>query len=193
MPNIVVILADDLGYGDVACYNPQSKVPTPNIDRLARDGMRFTDAHSPCTVCTPTPFRHQQCDATTPLMHAVFAGRANEPFQILDDTIAAVVLRQCGIFENFKGSERPDFPHRSISGQGIYAEVATFADHPTHWLIALRFSGSPLAVDNGHMIRCYPKSRINAEEMQAISDALGKQLFPVGYDPQIMALKPPQG
>ncbi|TWU48650.1 Arylsulfatase [Rubripirellula tenax] len=55
-PNVVVILADDLGYGDVACYNPASRIPTPNIDRLARQGMRFTDAHSPCTVCTPTRY-----------------------------------------------------------------------------------------------------------------------------------------
>lgn len=55
-PNIVIILADDLGYGDVRCYNEQSKVPTPHIDRLAREGMRFTDAHSPCTVCTPTRY-----------------------------------------------------------------------------------------------------------------------------------------
>jgi len=55
-PNIVVILADDLGYGDVSCYNAQSKVPTPNIDALARDGLRFTDAHSPATVCTPTRY-----------------------------------------------------------------------------------------------------------------------------------------
>jgi arylsulfatase A len=55
-PNIIVILADDLGYGDVSCYNPQSKVPTPHIDRLAREGMRFTDAHSPSTVCTPTGY-----------------------------------------------------------------------------------------------------------------------------------------
>lgn len=55
-PNILLILADDLGYGDVSCYNDQSKVPTPHIDRLAREGMRFTDAHSPCTVCTPTRY-----------------------------------------------------------------------------------------------------------------------------------------
>ena len=55
-PNILLILADDLGYGDVSCYNDQSKVPTPNIDRLAREGMRFTDAHSPATVCTPTRY-----------------------------------------------------------------------------------------------------------------------------------------
>ncbi|MHC4249315.1 MAG: sulfatase-like hydrolase/transferase, partial [Planctomycetota bacterium] len=40
LPNIVFILADDLGYGDVACYNPESRIPTPNLDRLAREGMR---------------------------------------------------------------------------------------------------------------------------------------------------------
>ena len=55
-PNIVVILADDLGYGDVGCYNPESKVPTPNIDRLAAEGMRFTDSHAPSTVCTPSRY-----------------------------------------------------------------------------------------------------------------------------------------
>ncbi len=55
-PNIVLILADDLGYGDVRCYNDQSKVATPHLDRLAREGMRFTDAHSPCTACTPTRY-----------------------------------------------------------------------------------------------------------------------------------------
>ena len=55
-PNIIIIFADDLGYGDVSCYNPESKVPTPNIDRLAREGMRFTDAHSPSTVCTPSRY-----------------------------------------------------------------------------------------------------------------------------------------
>jgi arylsulfatase A-like enzyme len=56
MPNILFILADDLGYGDVACYNPESKVPTPFLDKLASDGMRFTDAHSPSTVCTPSRY-----------------------------------------------------------------------------------------------------------------------------------------
>ncbi|MEY4799437.1 MAG: hypothetical protein RI978_1738, partial [Verrucomicrobiota bacterium] len=55
-PNIVVILADDLGYGDVGCYNPESKIPTPNLDRLAKAGARFTDAHSPSTVCTPSRY-----------------------------------------------------------------------------------------------------------------------------------------
>lgn len=55
-PNIVFILADDLGYGDLGCYNPDSKVPTPHLDRLAGQGMRFTDAHSPSSVCSPTRY-----------------------------------------------------------------------------------------------------------------------------------------
>ena len=56
LPNIVFILADDLGYGDVGCYSEESKVPTPHLDKLAAQGMRFTDAHSPSTVCTPTRY-----------------------------------------------------------------------------------------------------------------------------------------
>lgn len=57
LPNIIVIYADDLGYGDVSCYNPErGKIPTPNIDRLALQGMRFTDAHSSSAVCTPSRY-----------------------------------------------------------------------------------------------------------------------------------------
>ena len=55
-PNIVYVLADDFGYGDAACYNPKAKIPTPNIDRLAKEGMRFTDAHSGSSVCSPTRY-----------------------------------------------------------------------------------------------------------------------------------------
>ena len=56
LPNIVFILADDMGYGDLACQNPESKIPTPHLDRLAHDGIRFTDAHSPSAVCSPTRY-----------------------------------------------------------------------------------------------------------------------------------------
>ena len=55
-PNFIIILADDLGYGDVQCNNPRGKIPTPNIDRLAAGGLRFTDAHSGSAVCTPTRY-----------------------------------------------------------------------------------------------------------------------------------------
>ncbi|MBA7523276.1 N-acetylgalactosamine-6-O-sulfatase [subsurface metagenome] len=55
-PNIIYIMADDMGYGDVGCYNENSLIPTPNIDQLAGEGLIFTDAHSPSAVCTPTRY-----------------------------------------------------------------------------------------------------------------------------------------
>lgn len=55
-PNLVYIICDDLGYGDVSALNPAGKIPTPNIDRLADQGMIFTDAHSSSSVCTPTRY-----------------------------------------------------------------------------------------------------------------------------------------
>ena len=54
-PNIIFIMADDMGYGDLACYGA-TKIPTPNTDRLASEGMRFTDAHSASAVCTPSRY-----------------------------------------------------------------------------------------------------------------------------------------
>ena len=55
-PNVVINLADDLGYGYAQVYNSESKIPTPHIDGLAKEGMRFTDAHTPSSVCTPTRY-----------------------------------------------------------------------------------------------------------------------------------------
>ncbi|WP_421948494.1 sulfatase family protein [Phaeodactylibacter xiamenensis] len=55
-PNIIIVLADDLGYGDVGAFNPQSKIRTPALDSIARAGMIFTDAHTSSSVCTPTRY-----------------------------------------------------------------------------------------------------------------------------------------
>jgi len=56
LPNILIMYADDMGYGDLAIQNPESKIPTPNLDRLAGEGIRFTDAHSSSGVCTPSRY-----------------------------------------------------------------------------------------------------------------------------------------
>jgi arylsulfatase A-like enzyme len=56
LPHILFVLADDLGYGDPRCYNADSRITTPHMDRLAGEGIRFTDAHSPSGVCTPTRY-----------------------------------------------------------------------------------------------------------------------------------------
>lgn len=66
-PNIVVILADDLGYGDLKAYNPESKIPTPHLDQLAAEGMIFTDAHSGGSTCKPSRYA---------LLSGQFAARA---------------------------------------------------------------------------------------------------------------------
>lgn len=55
-PNIVLIYADDLGWGDIGCLNPESKIPTPHMDALAARGMSFTDAHAPGSVCSASRY-----------------------------------------------------------------------------------------------------------------------------------------
>jgi arylsulfatase A len=82
-PNIVYILADDLGYGDVKCFGGErSKIPTPNIDRLASQGMIFTESHSSSAVCTPTRY-------------GILTGRYNwrSPLQkgVLDNYVAPLI------------------------------------------------------------------------------------------------------
>jgi uncharacterized sulfatase len=96
-PNVIVIMADDLGYGDLGCYG-QKRIQTPHIDRLAREGMRFTDFYAGCTVCAPS-----RCVLMTGkhMGHCWVRGNAgaqNREIQCLreEDVTAAEVLKQAG-------------------------------------------------------------------------------------------------
>jgi len=92
-PNIVWIMADDLGYGDVGCYG-QQRIRTPNIDRLAAEGMRFTDAYAGSTVCAPS-----RCCLMTGLHNGHGRVRDNIPHNIFlqpDDFTVAELLQQAG-------------------------------------------------------------------------------------------------
>jgi arylsulfatase A-like enzyme len=96
-PNIIFILADDLGYGDLGCYG-QQRIKTPNIDRLAKEGLRFTDYYAGCTVCAPS-----RCVLMTGLHtgHAHIrgnAGRERPEIQMLreHDVTVAEVLKKAG-------------------------------------------------------------------------------------------------
>lgn len=95
-PNILLILADDLGYGDLGCYGA-TKVKTPNIDRLAREGIRFTDAHSPASVCTPSRYNlmtGRYCWRTWVRHGTVWA---NDPLLIEEGRVTvASLLREAG-------------------------------------------------------------------------------------------------
>lgn len=55
-PNVILILADDLGYGDISAFNPKSQIHTPHIDNLTQDGITFTDAHSSSALSTPSRY-----------------------------------------------------------------------------------------------------------------------------------------
>jgi len=82
-PNILLILADDLGYGDVGCYGA-TKVKTPNIDRLANEGRRFTDAHSASSVCTPS--RYALLTGEYPFLKNLWGPVMNDSPLVLDVT-----------------------------------------------------------------------------------------------------------
>lgn len=83
-PNIVYILADDLGYGDVQCLNPKlGKIPTPHLDKLASRGMTFTDAHSGSSVCTPTRYG---------VLTGRYAWRSRQQTGVLEDNRPPLVV-----------------------------------------------------------------------------------------------------
>src|SRR6266700_633438 len=88
-PNIIFILADDLGYGDLGCYG-QTKIKTPNIDRLAAEGLRFTQCYAVTTVCAPS-----RAALMTGLHtgHVRIRGNAAVPLQAADVTVAEVLKR----------------------------------------------------------------------------------------------------
>ena len=89
-PNIIFILADDLGYGDLGCYG-QKTIKTPNIDKLAEEGMKFTDHYAGSTVCAPS-----RCCLMTGLHtgHAIVRANGNVPLRPSDVTVAKLLKRQ---------------------------------------------------------------------------------------------------
>src|SRR5580700_203045 len=97
-PNIIFILADDLGYGDLGCYG-QTRIKTPNIDKLAAEGLRFTDFYAGSTVCAPS-----RCALMTGLHtgHALIRGNAAVALRPEDLTVAEL-LQQAGYHTGLVG------------------------------------------------------------------------------------------
>jgi arylsulfatase A-like enzyme len=122
-PNILLILADDLGYGDVRCYNDQSKVATPNLDRLAREGMRFTDAHSPATVCTPTRYSLMtgQMAFRVPNGGTVFQGAGGPSLIAPGRLTLPAMLKQQGYATTAVGKWHVGLTFRDQAGAAIHS------------------------------------------------------------------------
>lgn len=106
-PNLIWIMADDMGYGDVACHNPDSKIPTPNLDELALQGMRFTDAHAPSAVCTPTRYgvlmapTCQPLEPTSRLRFDVFVANTTNTVSLTPPTVYGPLQRRSLVSKDF--------------------------------------------------------------------------------------------
>ena len=121
-PNVIIILADDMGYGDVSSNNPSARTNTPNIDRIAQQSIVFTDAHSGGAVCTPSryglitgryyfrvPQRHEFLGYLPPLIEE---GRETigALMQRAGYTTAAVGKWHLGLNWQLKDSSKPQIP-----------------------------------------------------------------------------------
>ena len=110
-PNFIIILADDLGYGDIGCFG-NKKIKTPNLDNLAREGMKFTDFHSNGAVCSPTRAalltgRYQQrCG----IEGVVSAANHREKGMSLDEITFAEVLKPVGYTTGMFGKWHVGYP-----------------------------------------------------------------------------------
>lgn len=106
-PNVLIILLDDMGYGDPGCYNPESKITTPNIDQLAAEGMRFTDGHTAGSVCVPSRFS---------LLTGQYPGRGQNSIVAGTPTIASM-LKENGYATAMVGKWHNGFEHVNWRGR----------------------------------------------------------------------------
>ncbi|MEE2711183.1 MAG: arylsulfatase [Planctomycetota bacterium] len=170
-PNIVFILADDMGYGDPGCFNPESKIPTPYIDRLAAQGMRFTDAHAPGSYCIPS--RYGLLTGRYPL-RAKFAVRKRAAIRPGQPTIASV-LKGKGYATAMVGKWHlgfdggPDFDWSKPMGGGpvdvgfdSYFGIPASLDIPPYYYIRDRRALAP------------PSGRIGAKNTKGWTDIQGE-------------------
>ena len=104
LPNIIYILADDLGYGDVSCFNNNSKINTPKLDQLAAEGLKFTDAHTSSAVCTPTRYGilTGRYNWRSPLKSGVLWGQSKALIP-KDRTTVASLLKKAGYYTGYIG------------------------------------------------------------------------------------------
>ncbi|MEN8124191.1 MAG: arylsulfatase [Bacteroidota bacterium] len=103
-PNIIYVLADDLGYGDISAFNENSKINTPNIDKIASDGIRFTDAHTSSSVCTPTRYGilTGRYNWRSRLKSGVLTGNSKALIPNSRATVASILQKQ-GYYTGFIG------------------------------------------------------------------------------------------
>ncbi len=188
-PNVVVILADDLGYGDLGCYGA-TKVATPNLDRLARGGMRFTDAHAPSAVCTPTRYA---------LMTGQYAWRHPPGSRILsgvaplcipkDRLTLPVLLKQAGYATGVVGKWHLGLGETETDYNGEVAPGPRRVGFDRSFIIPATGDRTPCVyVEDGRVVGYDPNDPIRVSYGKPVGDE------PTGAkNPNLLQLKPSHG
>jgi arylsulfatase A-like enzyme len=187
--NVVIILADDIGYGDLGCYGA-TQVETPNLDRLAREGMRFTDAHSQASVCTPTRYSliTGQYAWRHPPGASILSGAA--PLSIRPQTLTLPqVLKQAGYVTGVVGkwhlglgTQAPDYNRPIVPGPREVGFDYSFIIPATGDRVPCVY------VEDGRVVGYDPSDPIAVSYKEPIGDE------PTGLaHPELLKVKPSQG
>jgi arylsulfatase A-like enzyme len=188
-PNIVFILADDIGYGDLGCYGA-TRVKTPNLDRLAREGLRFTDAHSPSAVCTPTRYA---------LMTGQYAWRHEPASRILSGVAPLAIkpgtltvpalLKQAGYATASVGKWHLGLGEKETDYNGEIKPGPREIGFDYSFLIPATGDRVPCVyVENQRVVGYDPKDPIRVSYGQPVGDE------PTGAkNPELLKLKPSRG
>lgn len=177
-PNILYILADDFGYGDVQCLNPtRGKIKTPHLDRLAGEGMTFTDAHSGSAVCTPTRYGllTGRYAWRTRLQQGVLDGGNDEPLIAADRLTVASFLKQHGYATACIGKWHLGFQSDAKSGKGAKAGGSGLP-------VGAKIIGGPVTRGFDHFFGCS-----NARTMASLieNDRVIESIEPVAMLPRL--------
>ncbi len=178
-PNIVLIMADDLGYGEVGCYG-QTMIPTPNIDRLAAQGMRFTDAYAGSSVCAPSrsTLMTGQHTGHTPI-RANGGGQAIRP----EDVTVAEVLKQAGYttggFGKWGLGVEGSTGHPNRQGFDMYFGFLHQVHAHFHYPYWVWKNGEryPLPRNEGHQRNQYAPDEIQAQALDFIRQNQDRPFF----------------
>jgi arylsulfatase A len=187
-PNIVIILADDMGYGDCGVYNPASKIPTPHIDQLAQEGLRFTDAHAASSTCTPS--RYGLLTGTNPVRTGVLNTllKRGKPVIAEDEMTIAALLQSEGYRTAMIGKW-----HLGFETDGNKKSAVDFSkplrggplDRGFDSFFGLPSSpgSSPLCYVRGRKVELLPTETGIVEQVRGETSLRRKVLMAPGYEP----------
>ncbi len=188
LPNIVLIYADDVGYGDLSCYGAR-RLKTPNLDKLAARGVRFTDAH--CSSATCTPSRYALLTGEYPWRRpgtSVLPGNANLIIDPLRPTMPAM-LRQAGYRTGVVGKWHLGLGRGEVNWNGLISPGAAEVGFDESFLIPATGDRTPCVyVENGRVVGLDPSDPITVGYSQKVGNE------PTGREnPELLKLKPSHG